>query len=114
MKPLPRELQALAASLQDLPVLATLMPSPWELMKVMEEIDTEAVMERLAVLLHEEVGGEEGCSEIVREEFTNRCDAAASTANLEKKKKRKKAKTKRKKSEVIDKGDQSNMFQALA
>ncbi len=114
VKPLPRELQELAASLQHLPVLAKLMPSPWELTKVMEELDSEGVIKRLAVLLQEEVGDEEGCGEAVREGFTKQGSNAPLTQSPGKQKKRKKTKTKKKESEVLDKGDQTNMFQMLA
>ncbi len=112
--PLPGELLELKASLQDLPVLARLMPSPWELLEVIEEVDTESVMEKLALLLPEEVDDEEGFSELIKETFTNRPSAAAPPSTPGKKKKRKKAKTKKKNSEVIDKGGQSNIFQMLA
>ena len=113
-KPLPRELQQLAASLQDLPVLARLMPSPFDLTEVVDAVDIEDVMEKLALLLQEEVGDEEGCVELVKETFTNQASAAPPPSSLAKKKKRKKAKTKKKDSEVVDKRGKNNMFQMLA
>ena len=113
-KPLPSELLELSASLQDLPLLARLMPSPFELTKVVEGVDIEGVMEKLALLLQDEVGHEEGYSELVKETFTNRTSAAAPSSTPAKKKKRKKAKAKKKESEVRDKGSQNNMFQMLA
>ena len=111
--PLPRELLELAASLQDLPVLARLMPSPFELSKMTDEVDIEDVMERFAAILQDEVRDEEGFSELVKETFTNRASTATLPSPPAKKKKRKKSKTK-KKSEVIDEGHQNNMFQMLA
>ena len=113
-KPLPRELLELAASLQDLPLLARLMPSPFELSKLVDTVDIEGVMEKLALLLQDEVGHEEGYNELVKEIFTNRASAAAPSPTPAKKKKRKKPKTKKKESEVRDKGSQNNMFQMLA
>ena len=114
--PLPRELLELAASLQHLPVLASLMPSPFELSKMTDEVDVENVMERLALLLQDEVRDEEGHGELVKETFTNRASATAATppSPPEKKEKRKKGKTKKKNGEVIEKGHQNNMFQMLA
>ena len=111
---LPRELEELKVSLENLPALAGLMPSSWELREVVEGVDAEGVMERLAVLLQEEVGDEEGGSEVVKEGFTNRADAAAPALKTGKKKKRQKAKTKKKSSEVKDEEHQNNMFQMLA
>ena len=111
---LPRELEELRVSLEDLPALAGLMPSSWELREVVEGVDVEVVMESLAVLLQDEVGDEEGGSEVVKEGFTNRADAAAPASKTEKKKKRKKGKTKKKSSEVKNEEHQNNMFQMLA
>ena len=113
-KALPRELLELRASLQDLPVLARLMPSPFELSKMTEEVDVENVMERLASLLREEVGNEEGSTEVIKETFATQASAATLPSPPGKKKTRKKAKTKKKNSEVIGTGHQNNMFQMLA
>ena len=111
---LPSELLELAASLEDLPVLAELMPSSWELREMVAGVDVEVVMERLAVLLQEEGGDEEGGREVVKEGFTNQPLAAAPASKTEEKKKRKKGKTKKKSGEVKDEEHQNNMFQMLA
>ena len=111
--PLSEELLRLTTSLQDLPVLAGLMPSSWELGRVVEGVDSDDMMERLAMLLQEEVGDEEGFGEVVKEGFSNQTEVAAPNSSIGKKKKRKKAKGK-KGSEGIDKGKQNNMFRMLA
>ena len=112
--PLPAELVELGAELKDLPMLAALMPSSWELRSAMEGVDVNDVMEKLAFLLQGEVGHEEGFGELVKEGFTIRNDAAVPTSNPGKKKKRKKAKTRKMNSEVTEKGDQNNIFEMLA
>ena len=112
--PLPEELLKLTTSLQDLPVLSRLIPSPFELREVAEGVDVEGIMGRLAMLLQEEVTDEDGRRD-VKETFTNQTEVAAPTSvsTIGKKKKRKKAKEK-KESEVVDKGERNNMFRVLA
>ena len=108
--PLPGELEELRDELRDLPVLAGLMPSSWELRSAMEGVDIDDIMEKLATLLQEEVADDEGWVEIVKESSTKQADNAAPPSTPAKKKKRKRAKTKKKTSEV----QQNNMFQLLA
>lgn len=109
--PLPYELPNLSTSLQDLPVLAKLMPLPFELREVLEreEIDIDDVMERLGVLLREEAGmgegvGEEGDGGVTWE-----------TVGKKGKRKRKGGKEGMEGDGVgVGKGVQSNMFEVLA
>ena len=112
--PLAEELLRLTASLQDLPLLARLMPSPWEVREVVERVDVEGMMEMLAVLLQGEVADEEGFGEAVKETFNCQAEVATPTSTIGKKRKRKKIKTKKEKSEVVDKGGGNNMFRVLA
>lgn len=118
--PLPEELLKLTASLQDLPVLATLIPSPFELREVIKGVDIDDIMGRLAMLLQGEVGDEDEIREVVKEGFTTQAAAevAASTptSTSGKKRKRKKKKGKGKGGGGVGKGegDGGNMFQVLA
>ena len=114
-EPLPGELLELAAELGDLPLLAGLMPSPFELREAMGKVDIDDVMEKLAALLQEEVGDEERFGEVVKEGFGNQAaDVAAPTPIVGKKKKRKKKKEEKEECEVVDKGGGDNMFRVLA
>lgn len=115
---LPGELLELVAELKDLPALARLMPSPWELGRVVEgvDVDVDDVMEKLGMLLREEVADEEGFGEVGKESFISQTDATASISTIGKKKKRKqeKAKMNGKGSEGVEEGGGNNMFQMLA
>ena len=112
---LPGELVELKAALRDLPVLAKLIPSPFELREMVQGVDVGAVMERLGPSLQEEVGDEEGLGEVVKEGFRNEGNVAGTTwMTVGKKKKRKKKKREGKKSGGVDKGDGNNMFRVLA
>ena len=112
---LPGELLELRAALRDLPGLAKLMASGFELREMVQGVDVGGVMERLGTLLQEEVCDEEGLGEVVRQRFRNKGNVAGPTwMTVEKKKRRKKKKKEGRGSEEVEKGDGNNMFRVLA
>ncbi|KAL2058045.1 hypothetical protein ABVK25_001663 [Lepraria finkii] len=105
---LPTSLRELATTLEKLPSLAQLMPSPLELASQTANLDIESVLHRLAMILQNEAD-RDGLSVIdTSEELLN------APMEYSPRKKCKKSKKKKKKgAEMISKGKPNNMFEML-
>ena len=105
--PLPEPLERLAAILKNLPPLAQLMPSPFELTRQTANLDSESILYQLAEALQNEAGPTDVSIVDGIEEGT-----AACTKNTAHKKRKK---SKKKKITATKSGSkQSNIYEALA
>ena len=107
-EPLPTSLRELATTLEKLPSLAQLIPSPFELASQTANLDIGSVLHRLAMMLQNEAD-HDGLSVIdTSEELLN-----TPMEHSSRKKCKKSNKKKKKGAKVVPKGKPDNMFEML-